>query len=170
MTAKKMNKLLVEHLRTISHEELVTLVLEFAPDHYRQSIKFKQASPRERQDNLASVREEIKNLAWDSYPTHEQIDQMVITAITKLRPFWKLYPSEVLEVYRDLAVTMHTAQEDGILYDRMQDVYMETGWPSEVLDFLDGLDDEQHEVALHELSKIRESLEWISAAYVVDGE
>ena len=65
---------------------------------------------------------------------------------------------------------VYNAQEDGALYDRMQDVYMEVGWAHEVIDFLETLSDEQYEAAIKKLSTIRESLEWISAAYVVDPE
>ena len=71
---------------------------------------------------------------------------------------------------QDLAVSMHNAQEDGDLYDRMQDVYMEVGWAQEVIDFLETLSEEQYTAAIKELSTVRESLEWISAAYVVDPE
>ncbi len=95
---------------------------------------------------------------------------MKVTTGNKLRRIGRLYRTGDLEVYRDLAVSMHNAQEDGALYDRMQDVYMEVGWAHEVIDFLETLTDEQYEAAIKELSTIRESLEWISAAYVVDPE
>jgi hypothetical protein len=164
------NKLLSEHLKAASREELIALVIEFAPEHYRRSVELTQASSKEKEIGFSQVKKEVEELDWGAYPTYEQIDQMMLSAITKLRPFWSLYPTEVLEVYRDLAVSMHNAQEDGALYDRMQDVYMEVGWASEVIDFLEVLTDEQYEAAIKELSTIRESLEWISAAYVVDPE
>lgn len=164
------NKLLSEHLKAASREELIALVIEFAPEHYRRSVELTQASFTEKEIGFSEVKKEVEELDWGAYPTYEQIDQMMLSAITKLRPFWSLYPTEVLEVYRDLAVSMHNAQEDGALYDRMQDVYMEVGWAHEVIDFLDTLADEQYEAAIKELSTIRESLEWISAAYVVDPE
>lgn len=159
---------LAAHLKSLSKKELITLVMDFAPEHYRKKIELRHASPERKETEFNTVKQKINRLNWSAYATYERIDQMLVEALTELRPFWNTFPMEVLEIYRDVAVSMHQAQEDGVLYDRMEDVYMETGWPSEVLDFLDQLDDEQHQVAIKELSAVYESLEWISAAYVVD--
>jgi hypothetical protein len=170
MSKTRTDKLFVNHLSSLSREELIALVLKFAPEGYQRTIELAEASPKEKEVGFTEVKKTIEQLDWSAYPTYEQIDEMMLSTITKLRPFWSLYPTEVLEVYRDLAVSMHNAQEDGALYDRMQDVYMEVGWAHEVIDFLETLTDDQYEAAIKELSTIRESLEWISAAYVVDPE
>lgn len=161
---------MVNHLNSLSREELIALILKLAPEDYRHTIELAEASSEEKKVGFTEVKKVIEQLDWSAHPTYEQIDKMMLSAITKLRPFWPLYPTEVLEVYRDLAVSMHNAQEDGALYDRMQDVYMEVGWAHEVIDFLETLTDDQYEAAIKEMSTIRESLEWISAAYVVDPE
>lgn len=170
MSKTKTDNLLVNHLSSLPREELIALILEYAPEGYRRTIELAEASPKEKEVGFIKVKKAVEQLDWSAYPTYEQIDEMMRSAITKLRPFWPLYPTETLEVYRDLAVSMHNAQEDGALYDRMQDVYMEVGWAHEVSDFLETLSDEQYDAAIKELSTIRESLEWISAAYVIDPE
>lgn len=132
MSKNETDKLLVNHLSSLSREELIALILEFAPEGYQYTIELAEASSEEKEVGFTEAKNAIEQLDWSAYPTYEQIDEMMLSVITKLRPFWPLYPTEVLEVYRDLAVSMHNAQEDGILYDRMQDVYMEVGWAHEV--------------------------------------
>ncbi len=161
---------LAAHLKSLSKKELITLVMDFAPEHYRKQIELLHVSPERKEADFNKVKQKISRLNWGAYATYERIDQMLVAALTELRSYWKTRPEEVLTIYRDVAVSMHQAIESGGLYDRMEDVYMETGWPCEVLDFLAQLDEEQRQAAINELSTIRESLEWISAAYVVDAD
>lgn len=157
------------YLHSRSKEELVTLVLNFAPAHYRKQIELLSLSPERVQEHLNEAKQNIERLEWMGYDTFERVDEMLVAKLIQLRPFWKTHPGEVLSIYRDVAVSMQEAQEEGGLYDEMEDVYMEPGWPTEVLDFLAQLDEKQHAAAIKELSGIRESLMWISAEYVVDG-
>lgn len=88
---------------------MVERLLEFVPDHYRKEIELAGTAPEQQEMAYVQAKKQVEQLNWSAYTTYERIDQMLVTALTDLRPFWTTRPMEVLAIYRKVAVNMHQA-------------------------------------------------------------
>ena len=87
MSKTRTDKLLVNHLSSLSRKELIALVLKFAPEGYQRTIELAVASPKDKEVGVTKVKKAIEQLDGSTYPTYGQIDGIMLSAISTRRPF-----------------------------------------------------------------------------------
>ena len=106
------------HLESLTKEELISLILQFAPQIFFDAINSQLASQKEAKAIFKRVAKEIDAILSDERLLYDpsKFENRLIEQLEKLRGLWIKLPSEigglVIKIMRDV----EQAFEDGYLY------------------------------------------------------
>lgn len=118
MKASNATKKIINHLESLTKEELISLILQFAPQSFFDAINSQFASQRQAKAIFKKVVQEINAILSDEILLYSpsKFENKLLDQLEKLRGLWSKLPSEIggliLKIMRDV----EQAFEDGYLY------------------------------------------------------
>lgn len=118
MKASNTTEKIKNYLESLAKEELISLILKFAPQNFFDAINSQFASPKEAKAIFKKVVKEINTIFSDEKLLYNpgKFENRLLEQLEKLRGLWSKLPSEIggliLKIMRDV----EQAFEDGYLY------------------------------------------------------
>jgi hypothetical protein len=105
-------------LQNLPRDELVSLVLEFAPQRYKTKLLMQHATPEESLKGLYDIRTAMKQLLGDEEMLFTPFDfqDVVSELVEMLDPFWSHHPEASCELLFWFAEQIETYGDQGYLY------------------------------------------------------
>jgi hypothetical protein len=110
-------------VKSLSKQQLETLVLEFAPESYREEVRYRQLDGSDAKLAFDKVAKKIRALFDDVDLLYEPSDfeASLIGLTEKLAGFWDRFPEETGELLLFCIKKIDESQEDGFLYNQYYD-------------------------------------------------
>ena len=138
MSKSNSKKKIINYLESLTKEQLIDLILKFAPQSFLDSINVQFAS----QDEAALILEEtskaINTILSDEELLYNpsEFERELLKQLEKIRGLWDKFPSQIGDLIIGLIEDVEQAFEDGYLYIenyREEDDYFES---EEVNDYI----------------------------------
>jgi len=138
MKDQKSEKIIEQHLASLSKDELKDLVMQFAPKQFWVAVKNKYSDKSDAQKTFENVRYNIESLFEDDDILHEKedFDIALDKEIFKLSGLEHLLKNEIGELLLYIISKVNDALDAGYLYDQYEDEVYEAS--EEFVDYVAG--------------------------------
>ncbi|EAZ93148.1 hypothetical protein [Crocosphaera chwakensis] len=131
MSDSKQNKKVINYLKTQTKEELIDLILKFAPQSFFDSINSQFASKNQAQVIFRDVSIEIDKLLADEITLYDpnKFERELLKHLETIRGLWDKLPEEIGEKLIQIMEDIEELFEEGYLYSNnyhKEDEYFES--------------------------------------------
>lgn len=112
-----------EHLQSLSKEELIRLVLEFSPAHYKERITLNNLGKEQSKRVLDHVASQFRLLTEDNELLYspDSFESAMVELFEKLRGIWETLPEETADLIINSLHALNGLIDDGYLDDYYDD-------------------------------------------------
>lgn len=163
MQIHKSKEKIKNYLNSLTKEELINLVLKFAPQNFLDTIYMQFASQDEAEILFKRVAKDIKSMFSDEelLYTPSKFEDELLEQLEKLRGLWDKLPLEIGDLILKIMRDIEEAFEEGYLYiDRYdrEDDYFESEMVNDyIFDFFSSLPENIKPSYLKDLKKVLEN-------------
>jgi hypothetical protein len=158
-TIKKTDKFQT-YLENLSKNELIDLVLKYAPEQFKELIRNKSLGTNEVMPEFLKIKKEIDNLLNndDLYDSPDEFETELIANVSKLEAFFDKLPDEIWNLLLNIINEIDKLTDDGYLYDHYSDRCFEGDSLSEfILSFVKTLPFDKKLLRIQELLEFEKS-------------
>ncbi|MFT4854756.1 MAG: hypothetical protein ACI9UV_002163 [Algoriphagus sp.] len=113
----------IAYINSVSREQLVTLVLKFAPDSYREQMRNLNLDAENAKKTFEKITRQIEQLFEDEELLNEPADfeASIVEYGEKLSAFWARFPEETGDIFLHCLKRIDDIEEEGLLYNHYRD-------------------------------------------------
>ena len=118
MSKAKSTDRMRNHLKSLTKDELIELILKFAPQSFVDNVHGQYASEREASTILDSASKAIGNILSDEDLLYDPsgFERELLKQLERLRGLWDRLPSQIGDLIIKIIEDVEQAFEDGYLY------------------------------------------------------
>ena len=148
-----------KYLESLSKEELIKLIIEYAPEKFRKKIELKDLSGKESGKIVAAIEKKIKKIfPIKDYCSSVEVEKPLTEYLEELSPFYSKEPEHIFNLFIFILKELDTATNEGMFH---YDDYDEGNFDFSdlnnfILDFLKNLSSKQKMNYLYEILETSE--------------